>query len=113
MDENAKYRQDMADMLLAAQRRVARARMARQFKGDGTIFVDIARDRLAEINKEGFHEAEPMSRERYLDAHGEVRGIKYMCDMVDSYAKEEESATNEVNLLNEQLAQFDKDKSQQ
>lgn len=107
MDEATQYRQDLSDKLVSAQRRVARARMARQFKGEGSIFLEIARDRLTELNRLAFYKTEPMSREEYLDAHGEVKGINYMMGMVNSYSKEEESATNEVNQLNDQLKQLD------
>ena len=103
------YRTEVERMLKAAQKRLARARKAKQFKADDSIIVEIISDRVSELLT-GMTAKEPLDDRAYLSAHGEIRGLKYILSMLDSFEAEISSAESEVKSTSEQLKQLDEQK---
>lgn len=105
------YEHELNQKLSAARKRLRQGREIKALKSSApTLFEIIDSEISLEVNR-GYGET-PLSYEAYLESHGAVRGIKRIRNLLDSREAEEESASNEVAVIQDQLKQFENDKKQ-
>lgn len=105
------YQQELNQKLAAARKRLRQGRQIRALKSAAPSLFEIIDGEISlELNR-GYGDV-PLSYEAYLESHGAVRGIRRLRNLMDARTIEEESASNEVKVIQDQLKQFDNDKQQ-
>lgn len=105
----ADYEQQMRAKLKASRERVKQGREMKALKaGAPTLFEIMDGEISLIVNK--MTAPEPMPRDEYLSAHGQVVGIRKVRDLIDFKESEESVSVQEVEAITGQLEQFENDK---
>ena len=97
------YDKQLRDNLADAQRRVEQAVAAKKFlkTPEGKLIQDWINERIS-YEMERMTAKSAMDRDEYLEGHGAIRILKDFNVMLNSKARQEASAVEEVQILNEQ-----------
>lgn len=105
----ATYKEELEAKLTAARARVKTGREMKALKAGAPSLFEIIDGEITLAVNRTFGEA-PLSYDEYLSAHGEVKGIKRIRNLIDAKEVEEVATANEVNAIQETLKQFQDDK---
>lgn len=105
------YIKNLNDKLVSARKRVRQGNEVRALKQSApTLFEIIDTEISLEVNR-GYSNT-PLSHEEYLESHGAVRGIRRIRDLLNSKEAEAVSASQEADVIQDQIKQFEDDKKQ-
>lgn len=105
------YKTQLNEKLAAAQARLKQGREVKQLKASSPTLFEIMDTEISlAVNK--MTQEEPLSDRDYLQAHGYVRGIMKIRNLLNSKEAEEASTSKEVEAIQGQLEQFEDDKKQ-
>jgi len=106
------YVQELTEKLQASRNRLKQGREMKALKDNAPTLLEIIDGEISlAVNR--MTQPKPLSYDEYLSAHGEVKGIKRIRDLINSKEAEAVSAQQEVAAIEEQLNQFSDDKKQQ
>jgi hypothetical protein len=106
------YEKQLSDKLAAAQKRLKQGREIKALKAGAPSLYEIIDGEISLILNRAFGE-KPLDYDGYLSAHGEMKGIKRIRNLLDSKEAEEVVASQEVDAIKENLKQIQDDKKQQ
>jgi hypothetical protein len=106
------YEQQLSQKLQSARTRVKQGREFKALKASAPSLFEIIDTEVSLILNRAFGE-KPLDYDAYLSAHGEMKGIKRIRNLIDSKEAEEVQAAQEVQAIEGQLKQFQDDKKQQ
>ena len=107
----ADYVQELSAKLEASRTRLKAGREMRALKDSAPTLFDIIDGEISlAVNK--MTQPTPLSYDEYLSAHGEVKGIKRIRDLINSKEAEMVVAEQQVQAIEGQLEQFSNDKKQ-
>ena len=105
----ADYVQELELKLEASRNRLKQGREMSAVKSNApTLFEIIDGEISLAVNR--MTQPTPLSYDEYLSAHGEVKGIKRIRDLINSKEAEAVQAQQEVTAIEGQLEQFSNDK---
>lgn len=108
----ADYVQELEAKLQASRNRLKQGREMKTLKDSAPTLLEIIDGEISlAVNR--MTQPTPLSYDEYLSAHGEVKGIKRIRDLINSKEAEAVQAQQEVTAIEEQLEQFSNDKKQQ
>lgn len=107
----ASYRDQLNEKLAAARKRVNQGRQAKALKAGAPALFEIIDGEAHLIYTKTFGD-KPLPYDEYLSAHGEMRGIKRIRNLIDSKELEEGAASQEVEAIRNNLEQLDGKKSE-
>lgn len=108
----ADYVQELQAKLQAAQERLKQGREMKALKAGAPTLLEIIDGEISlAVNR--MTQEKPLAYEEYLSAHGEVRGIRRIRDLINSKEAEEVVSAQEVNSIQSNLKQIKDDKKQQ
>lgn len=104
----ADYIQEAEDKLQAARKRLNQGKQVKALKASAPVLYEIIDGEISLlVNK--ITAEKPLDYDSYLDAHGQVRGIMRIRNLLNSKEAEEVSAAEEVRAIEENLKQFKND----
>lgn len=107
----ADYEQELSAKLEAARKRLRQGREIKALRNSAPTFYEIIDGEVSLlINK--MTAEKPLDYDGYLDAHGQVRGILRIRNLLDSKEAEEVAASQEVKAIEDNLKQIKDDKKQ-
>lgn len=104
----SEYTDQLQAKLESARKRVAEGNSVRQLKSSSPMLFEIIDTEISLAVNRAFAE-KPLSLEDYLSAHGEVRGIKRIRNLLDSKEAEAVQAHQEVTAIEGNLKQLKDD----
>lgn len=108
----ADYVQELQEKLQASRNRLKQGNEMKNLKAGAPTLLEIIDGEISlAVNR--MTQPTPLSYDEYLSAHGEVKGIKRIRDLINSKEAEAVQAQQEVAAIEEQLEQFSNDKKQQ
>lgn len=102
----ADYRQELSAKLEAAKKRVRQGRQVKGLKIVAPEFFEIIDIEISLVLNKAFDE-KPLPYDEYLSAHGEMRGMKRIRDILNARETQEPSAAAEVDAIRENLESID------
>jgi len=105
------YIQDLNAKLQAARTRVRKGRELKALQDTAPTLFEIIDGEISLAINRAFAE-QPLPYEQYLSAHGEMRGIKRIRDLITTKELEAPGASQEVVAIEKQIKQFEDDKKQ-
>lgn len=108
--EEITYRQQLENQLQDARKRLADAIAANNFKADvnGQVALDIIDLQISTL-VDGMTSVTPLDRDSYLQSHGQIAALRQFRATLNDKATADKQINAEVELLNEQIAQFESD----
>lgn len=107
----ADYMQELNDKLQAARARVKQGNEVKALKESApTLFEIIDTEISLAVNR--MNQDKPLSYDEYLSAHGEVKGIKRIRNLLDSKEAEAPAAQQEVKGIEDNIKQLKNDQKQ-
>lgn len=110
--EQKSYEQQLAEKLSAARKRVTQGREVKAMKQSAPAFFEIIDGEVSLLMNRVFGD-KALAYDDYLTAHGEMKGMKKIRDILNSKEAEEASSTQEVKAIQENIKQLQDDKKQQ
>lgn len=108
----ADYMQELNDKLQAARNRVKQGNEIKALKESApTLFEIIDTEISLAVNR--MTQDKALSYDEYLSAHGEVKGIKRIRNLLDSKEAEAPAAQQEVKGIQDNIKQIKNDQKQQ
>jgi len=105
------YIEELESKLQAARKRVKSGREAKILKASApTLFEIIDGEISLAVNR--MTQDKPLDYDGYLSAHGEVKGIRRIRDLLNSKEAEEVQAAQEVTAIQDNLKQLKNDQKQ-
>lgn len=99
--------------LQAARKRVRQGRQIKALKASAPALFEIIAGESQLIYEKTLNGLKPLPYEEYLSAHGEMRGIKRIQNLIDSKEVEEVAAAQEAEAISKNLKQIQDDKKRQ
>lgn len=106
------YLTDLEKTLQSARQRVKQGRQAKALKAGAPLLFDIIDSEISLVVTRAFSE-KPLDHDAYLSAHGEVKGIKRIRDLLTSKENDEIPASAEVTAIEENVKQLKDDQKQE
>ena len=106
------YEHDLNAKLQAARKRLNQGKEIKALKASAPTLYEIIDGEISLVVNRTFGE-NPLSYDDYLSAHGELKGIKRIRNLLDSKEAEESVASQEVQAIEDNLKQIKDDKKQQ
>lgn len=107
----ASYRDQLNEKLAAARKRVNQGRQAKALKAGAPALFEIIDGEVSLLLNKAF-DVKPLPYDQYLSAHGEMRGMKRIRDLLTAKEVEEEAASQEVEAIRNNLEELDGKKSE-
>lgn len=98
----ASYIDQLNEKLAAARKRVRQGREVKALKASAPTLFEIIDGEAHLIYTKTFGD-KPLPYDEYLSAHGEMRGIKRIRNLIDSKELEEAAASQEVEAIQDNL----------
>lgn len=98
----ADYIQELNDKLQAARKRLKQGQEVKSLKAGAPTLFEIIDGEISLVLNRAFGE-EPLSHDQYLSAHGEMKGMKRIRNLIDSKEVEADHAAQEVQGITENL----------
>lgn len=108
----ADYEQDLNNKLQAARKRVRQGRQIKALKASAPALFEIIDGEMSLLLNRAFGD-KPLGYEDYVSAHGEMKGMKRIRNLVDAREVEEVMASQEVEAISKNLKQIQDDKKRQ
>lgn len=106
------YEQQLNEKLAAARKRVKQGHEIKALKASAPTLFEIIDGEISLILNRTFSDT-PLNYDAYLSAHGEMKGIKRIRNLLDSKEAEAVAANQEVTAIQATLKQMKDDKKQQ
>lgn len=108
----ADYVQELEAKLGATRKRLKAGREMQQLRASAPTLFDIIDGEISlAVNR--MTQDKPLPYDEYLSAHGEVKGIKRIRNLIDAKEREASQAQQEVQGIEDNLKQIKNDQSQQ
>lgn len=108
----ADYRQELTEKLSSARKRVKLGREMKALKAGAPALFEIIDGEAQLIYTKVFGET-PLPYDEYLSAHGEMRNIKRIRNLIDAKEVDEVMAANEAAAIQANLDQMKQDDKKQ
>lgn len=105
----ATYQEELEAKLQAARARVKTGREMKALKAGAPALFEIIDGEITLAVNRAFGD-KPLSYDEYVSAHGEVKGIRRIRNLIDSKEVEEVQTAQEVAAIQDTLKQFADDK---
>lgn len=105
------YTQELEEKLQAARKRVKAGQEVKALKDSAPSLFEIMDTEISLAVNRAFSD-KPLDYDGYLSAHGEVKGIKRIRDLLNSKEAEEVQAVQEVKAIEGNLEQIKNDQKQ-
>jgi len=106
------YEQELQAKLKSLKDKVRQGREIKALKASAPSLVEIIDGEMSLLATRTFGST-PLSYDEYLSAHGEMKGIKRIRNLIDAKEVEETATAQQVTDIQNQLKQFADDKKQQ
>ena len=103
------YEQDLSKKLEAARKRLGEGRQIKALKASAPALFEIIDGEISLVLNKTFGE-KPLPYDEYVSAHGEMKGMKRIRDLMNSKEVGEELASQEVSAIQDNLKQIQDDK---
>ena len=108
----AEYLDQLEATLQSARKRVRQGRDAKALKAGAPLLFEVIDGEISLVVNKAFAD-KPLDYDAYLSAHGEVKGIKRIRDLLTSKENDEPGAVEEVKAIEANQKQIKDDQKQQ
>lgn len=108
----ADYEQELNEKLASARKRVSTGREMKALKASAPSLFEIIDGEISLVLNRTFAE-KPLPYDEYLNAHGEMKGMKRIRNLIDAKEIDEIQAAQEAEAIKGNLKQIQDDKKQQ
>ena len=106
------YVQELEAKLKATRQRAKEGEQAKQLKANASVLYDVIDGEISLAVNRAFSDT-PLPYEEYLSAHGEVKGIRRIRNLLDAKEVQAGQAQAEVDAIQSNLKQIKDDQKQQ